>query len=226
MNQFEEYLERQIRIQECKERHERKLRRAARRERALQRARRASIIVRIVAILVLALIIACIGFSCCDASEVTPDEKTAQGAAESAPEAIPPLVVEEPVIYYDVPLDHDTQDLLRQACEESGVEMELALAVIHRETNFRNIVGDGGDSTGYMQVQKKWHWDRMERLGVDDLSDPLGNFRVGCDFLAELLGRYSVEHALTAYNSGRPGESKYASAVIEIMEGIEHENRV
>lgn len=70
-----------------------------------------------------------------------------------------------------------------------------------------------------MQIQEQWHRDRMERLGVTDLTDPLGNFRVGCDYLAELMGRYSLEEALTAYNSGRPGKSRYASAVLETMEG-------
>ena len=41
------------------------------------------------------------------------------------------------------------------------------------------------------QIQKKWHWDRMERLGVTDLMGPSGNFRVGCDFLAELYAKYN-----------------------------------
>ena len=124
------------------------------------------------------------------------------------------------VIYYDVPLDHDTQDLLRQACEESGVDMALALAVISRETDFRNISGDNGNAYGYFQVWPKWHYDRMERLGVTDLNDPLSNFRVGCDFLAELLEKYPLTDALTWYNSGRPGNSAYARSVIRRMEKI------
>ena len=58
----------------------------------------------------------------------------------------------------------------------------------------------------------------MERLGVVDLSDPLSNFRVGCDFLAELIDRYGDEEmALTCYNTGSPGKSSYATRVIEYM---------
>lgn len=79
----------------------------------------------------------------------------------------------------DVPLDGDTQALLRAACEETGIPYELALAVIRQETEFRNITGDDGRSVGYMQVQTRWHEDRMARLGVADLTDPYGNFRVG-----------------------------------------------
>lgn len=45
-----------------------------------------------------------------------------------------------------------------------------------------------------------------------------GNFRVGCDYLAELLGKYPLEEALTAYNSGKPGKSTYASNVLAYME--------
>ncbi len=118
----------------------------------------------------------------------------------------------------DVPLDGETQALLRSACEESGITYELALAVIRQETDFRNIVGDNGDSIGYMQIQPRWHEERMERLGVTDLEDPYSNFRVGCDFLSELLEKYTLEEALTAYNSGKPGKSEYATSVMGYME--------
>ena len=118
----------------------------------------------------------------------------------------------------DVPLDGETQALLRSACEEAGITYELALAVIRQETEFRNVVGDNGDSIGYMQIQPRWHEERMERLGVTDLADPYSNFRVGCDFLAELLEKYTMEDALTAYNSGKPGQSEYATSVMGYME--------
>lgn len=122
--------------------------------------------------------------------------------------------------YFDVPMERELQDMLRIACEESGVPMELALAVICRESTYGNKTGDGGESAGYMQVQKKWHVARMERLGVTDLYDPAGNFRVGCDYLAELLGKYPKAQALTFYNSGTPGESEYALAVMAIEEQL------
>ena len=118
----------------------------------------------------------------------------------------------------DVPLDGDTQAFLRAACEETGIPYELALAIIRQETEFRNVTGDDGRSVGYMQVQQRWHEDRMARLGVTDLTDPYGNFRVGCDYMAELLGKYPLEEALTAYNSGKPGKSAYASNVLAYME--------
>lgn len=114
----------------------------------------------------------------------------------------------------DIPLDGETQAYLRAACEESGVTYELALAVIWKETGYQNVIGDSGNSVGYMQVQPRWHQERMNRLGVDDLSDPYGNFRVGCAYLAELLRKYDTDKALTAYNTGKPGNSAYATDVL------------
>lgn len=155
-------------------------------------------------------------------TEITP-ERT-EYAIEAEPEEEPENEYIEAALYAfgyfqeDVPLDGDTQALLRAACEEAGIPYELALAVIQQETDFRNIVGDDGRSVGYMQVQERWHKDRMARLGVTDLTDSYSNFRVGCDYLAELLGRYPLEDALTAYNRGKPGKSAYASNVLAYME--------
>ena len=143
-----------------------------------------------------------------------------QSETEQAVETVCTVASVPHAAYYDAPLSYDLQDDLRAACEESGVDMALALAVIQKETNFRNVMGDGGNSYGYMQVQPRWHRDRMERLGVTDLMDPESNFRVGCDYLAELLEKHPVENALSAYNSGRPDITQYAESVLSIYEYI------
>ena len=122
----------------------------------------------------------------------------------------------------DVPLDGELQSQLRAACEESGVEYTLMLAIIRKETGYRNVKGDGGASWGYCQVQPRWHKARMERLGVTDLMDPFGNFRVAPPNMAELLSRYDVENALTAYNSGHPGHSTYARTVMGYWEELKN----
>ena len=133
-------------------------------------------------------------------------------------EKIEQALIEQGYLRDDVPLTYDEQDFLHTACQESGVPYALALAVIERETQFQNLVGDDGASLGYMQVQERWHKDRMDRLGVTDLMGPFGNFRVGCDFLAELLGKYPVQEALTAYNSGSPGYNQYSYDVMDNYE--------
>ena len=153
----------------------------------------------------------------------------------------PETVIEEPEVVAfdpvreDIPLDADTQRQLYRSCDEVGVPYELALAVIWRESRFQNIVGDNGDSAGYMQVQPRWHSERMERLGVFDLADPYGNFLVGCDYLAELIGKdRGIEWALMAYNGGpfyannmaRAGKvSQYARDVLNYMNELNLEEQ-
>lgn len=129
----------------------------------------------------------------------------------------------EPVIdwYIDsLPLDLELQEILWNSCQEFGIDYRLALAVIEVETGYSNIFGDGGDSVGYFQIQPRWWGELMESIGATDLTDPVDNFRTGCAVLRELLLRYdgSVTDALTAYNSGHPGESVYADAVMERAE--------
>jgi hypothetical protein len=153
----------------------------------------------------------------------------AQVVPEDPVDPTPIVVIEEPEVVAvdpvreDIPLDADTQRLLYRACDETGIEYELALAVIRQETNFQNIVGDGGNSIGYMQVQPRWHNRRMERHGVSDLADPYGNFLVGCDYLAEMIGQgRGIEWALHAYNGGPTYANKMAKAgqVSEYAENV------
>ena len=125
-----------------------------------------------------------------------------------------PDVCEDTYLIEGHALDFETQMLLYGACLEFKVDYKLALAVIEQETGYRDIMGDGGDSCGYMQVQRKWHEDRMELLGVTDLMDPESNFRVGCHFLAECIDRYGLEKGLGYYNGGVPAVTNYSREVL------------
>ncbi len=145
------------------------------------------------------------------------------GEDEVAHSTTPSFPIEEEIVvevvgpdYHrsDIDFDYDLQDLLWDACEQTGLEYELALAVIHQETRFQNVMGDGGNSYGYMQIQPRWHYARMEKWNVTDLNDPYSNFIVGCDLLSELIEKYGIEGGLTAYNTGKSGTSKYATSVM------------
>lgn len=129
-----------------------------------------------------------------------------------APAAV--TVPESPAWYIeDVPLEPELQEALWDACQEFEVDYRLALAVIEQETGYQNLIGDGGDSIGYFQIQPYWWGDMMEQIGVDDLTDPAQNFRTGCAVLRYLLdiNDGSVPDALTAYN---PGYRNYAESVL------------
>ena len=115
----------------------------------------------------------------------------------------------------DIPLSYQEQEHLWNACQEFSVDYSLMLALIEQETSFRNVTGDGGDSIGYCQIQPRWWSGLMEEIGADDLTEPQDNFRTGCAIMAHLLERYgTTEDALSAYNSGSPGQTAYAVSVL------------
>ncbi len=177
--------------------------------------------------------------------EHTEPEKPMELIVEAAEES---SVVEEPVYQtcvvqnetvwlYDVPLEADLQLHIIGLCKQYHIEPSVVMAMIERESNFRaSVMGDSGNSYGLMQVQKRWHEERMERLGVTDLLDPYQNVLMGIDYLAELCERYEdIGMALMAYNAGPTGaknhfwskgifENKYSSGVLErseeLMEGM------
>ena len=107
---------------------------------------------------------------------------------------------------------------LIEACREFNVPYELALAVIWQETDYRNVIGDDGNSMGYMQLQPRWVWPEMEELSATDLMDPADNFRVGCCLLGRYIETHGIEGGLTRYNTGSPGWSAYAEEVLEKWE--------
>ena len=154
---------------------------------------------------------------------------------ENAPETLKTAIIEvEPEIYhrkaqtfYPVPLDHDLQAHIIHTCEDYGVDPVVVIAMIATESDFDpETIGDGGDSYGLMQVQPKWHSERMERLGVTDLLNPYQNVTVGIDYLSEMVGRGNgIEWSLAAYNAGATGANNgvgfgYAKEVLDMSENL------
>lgn len=115
--------------------------------------------------------------------------------------------VAETFVLYDVPLDDDLQRHIWEESREKGVPAELVLGVIRKESNFEaDVVGDYGRSVGLMQIQPRWHKERMEYLGCFDMTNPFDNVTVGIDILAELLAEYqTTKMALMVYNAGATG---------------------
>lgn len=158
---------------------------------------------------------------------------------ESLTEPLEPIVEEpempveeEPVRYFDVPLDHDLQDHIFALCEENDIDPAMVIAIIERESNYKaSAIGDSGNSLGLMQIQPRWSEERMARLSCPDLLDPYQNVIVGIDILVEYFNRgNSVEWVLMAYNGGpsyankkaEAGEiSEYAQKVLAVTKSLE-----
>jgi len=123
-------------------------------------------------------------------------------------------------------------------CENAGeiynIAPEFLEAVCWVESNCQADAVNGS-CKGIMQISERWHYDRMERLGVDSIFDEEGNIMVGADYLAELFDTYGCDDALVlmTYNGdsdaddfaeGKAEMSEYASKVLTIANLLEKAN--
>lgn len=131
-------------------------------------------------------------------------------------------IYEDGYSYYSIP--KDIQDIggclpevvqvyLWRICKDYNVDYSVVLALIERESKYKwDATGDGGESKGYMQINEKWHIERMEKVGATDLYNPYHNVRVGVDFLSEIVEKYGSSGyncILMVYNMGESTAKKY-----------------
>lgn len=158
--------------------------------------------------------------------ESTTTEPTAQEETESDRYAVFDKMYEdwgseeaEGFVFYELPEEYQKAGYLPEKmqiyisclCKQYDVPYALVLAIIEQESGYEfDKTGDGGQSKGYMQIYEKWHTDRMQKLGCNDIMNPYQNVRVGIDFLAELHEKYGTwQDTLTAYNYGEKGAREY-----------------
>lgn len=120
-------------------------------------------------------------------------EVTTTPETESATEAITepsettPSTESSTTSYYNVNLPEYVQDVIFAECEKYGIMPSIVIAMIERESRFdRYAIGDDGRSFGLMQIQPKWHIERMIQMGCTDLFDPIQNVKVGIAILGDL----------------------------------------
>lgn len=131
--------------------------------------------------------------------------------------------VEKVHTFYDVPFEFDIQKKIIEICSEYDIDYELILAMMYVESTYRaDVIGDGGESFGLMQIQPKWWGELMYREGIADLLDPLQNIRCGCAIMRDLKRAYRTEYrALQAYNTGNPNSNNgYAERVYEALDDL------
>lgn len=112
----------------------------------------------------------------------------------------------------------EVEDHIERTAKRYGLDPHVIKALIEEESGWLSSAeGDDGNSVGLMQIQERWHKARMQRLGVTNLYDPQQNITVGCDILADLLGKYgNYKDALSVYNSGNTKDGKqYAERIIK-----------
>lgn len=110
--------------------------------------------------------------------------------------------------YYNVPLDMDLQDYIRQECIDAGLDMKLVLAIMKVESNFNPELISCTDDFGLMQVNKV-NFEEVEReLGLTNMLDPYQGAKAGIFLLSKLKWNESEHQMLMAYNIGVAGAQK------------------
>lgn len=121
-------------------------------------------------------------------------------------------------------------------CEDVGQEYciapELLMAIIERESMGKADAENNG-CIGLLQINEKWHKDRMKHLMVTDLYDPYSNILVGADYLMELADKYGdVALVLMVFHGEKDALEKneqgiisnYAKEILERSEFLEREH--
>ena len=132
------------------------------------------------------------------------------------------------LIPYETQIDY-IHEMVYEIIEEGGYDVHpaLILAIVETESTYK-WQARNGEHYGLMQINPKWQGERMERLGIEDLSaNPYDNLRVGIDFVQYLLDNYDNEYtALNVYNTGGTCggyATSYSMKVMDRKVEIEHE---
>ena len=110
------------------------------------------------------------------------------------------------------------KDYIEETAESYGISPKLVKAIIEVESGGdANAIGDDGNSVGLMQIQPRYHAQRLKE--GESLLDPKVNVRIGCEILSEIMDKYgTLDEVLTVYNAGHDtGDRSYANRVYEEM---------
>ena len=123
-----------------------------------------------------------------------------------------PKEEEEPVIYYDVPLDEEVQDYIRETAEYYEVPMPLVMAIIQCESGFQPDIISSTHDYGLMQINRcNLEW-LADELGITDILDPTQNILCGIHLISiHVHDSEDIQEALLKYNCGKVGAERLMS---------------
>ena len=95
--------------------------------------------------------------------------------------------------------------------EEYNICPEILMSIIEKESSGQFDAENDG-CKGLMQINEKFHADRMKRLGCNNIFDEEQNVHVGADYLSELLEEYEdIYIILMCYNMGESRANELVS---------------
>lgn len=113
----------------------------------------------------------------------------------------------------------EIKSLSEKIGQEYNICPELLQSMAWQESRFRPDVENAG-CKGLMQINEKWHKERMTHLGVVDIYNPESNMRVAADYLSDLFEEYEdVGTVLMVYHgeSGAVDKIELSSYADEIL---------
>ena len=134
----------------------------------------------------------------------------------ACPTAIADKRAEDRLLIVKTVQAEEQKDYIEETAESYGISPKLVKAIIEVESGGNaNAVGDDGNSIGLMQIQPRYHAQRLKE--GESLLDPKVNVRVGCEILSEIMDKYgTLDEVLTVYNAGHDtGDRSYANRVYE-----------
>lgn len=108
----------------------------------------------------------------------------------------------------DCKLTEELQEYTYYICQHSGIEFELAMAVMSAESAFDPEAVSGTGDYGLMQINEIALPELTDELGITDITDPYQNIRGGVYLLEGYAAKYDEPaRVLMAYNMGDYGSS-------------------
>ena len=115
---------------------------------------------------------------------------------------------------YNIALPLEQQQYAYNICKRYGIDYELFLAMMYKESTYRPGVVGGGNSYGLCQIHVSNHNNLMARLGITNFFDPYDNMTAGAYLLSHYISMYGdTVTALNAYN-GRIANNSYGNSVL------------
>ena len=112
--------------------------------------------------------------------------------------------------YYDIPLDHETQDYMFQECSRYGVPSGIIVALMETESGFRTDVISKTNDYGLMQINACNHAWLSNALGVTNFLDAKQNILCGIYIMKVHLDYCNgdIRKALVCYARGQGGAQR------------------
>lgn len=138
------------------------------------------------------------------AATQTPEAIAMTPAPTATPEPTPEPAT--PRVYENLPLDAELQEFTFWKCEGLGLDYEMVLAIMQKESGFDPQAISATDDYGIMQINQCNHERLREELGITDFLDAEQSITAGTEILGDLVARYDDPHqVLMAYNMGESG---------------------